>query len=170
MAQLYRLLCPRLVLFLSYRYQISSELAYDIIHDVFTRLLAGSTPELLGELLAEGNEQRLERYLLAGVANRYVDEIRRARRLKETALLRTILTEHSPSIEAQLATEEEAARLREALGRLPEPYRRIFRLFLTEELSLAEIAERLNTPLGSIYTQFRRGIARLRTILRSRDS
>jgi RNA polymerase sigma-70 factor (ECF subfamily) len=58
---------------------------------------------------------------------------------------------------------ERAAELRHAVAGLPEPYREIVTLRFFGDLSLEEIAGQTDRPLGTVKTQLRRGLLRLRS-------
>jgi len=57
---------------------------------------------------------------------------------------------------------ERAADLRGAVAALPEPYREVVTLRFFGELQLDEIARQTERPLGTVKTQLRRGLQRLR--------
>jgi RNA polymerase sigma-70 factor (ECF subfamily) len=64
---------------------------------------------------------------------------------------------------AALAVRSEgAAELRTAVAALPDPYREVVILRFFGELSLEEIARQTERPLGTVKTQLRRGLLRLR--------
>jgi RNA polymerase sigma-70 factor, ECF subfamily len=64
---------------------------------------------------------------------------------------------------AALAVRNEAAtELRSAVAALPDPYREVVILRFFGELSLEEIARQTERPLGTVKTQLRRGLLRLR--------
>ncbi len=65
---------------------------------------------------------------------------------------------------AFLAAEQNAS-VRRAVGRLEEPYREVVALRFFGELSLTEIADQRGTPLSTVKTHLRRGLARLRSVL-----
>lgn len=58
---------------------------------------------------------------------------------------------------------ERATELRNAVAGLPEPYREIVTLRFFGDLSLEEIASQTDRPLGTVKTQLRRGLLRLRS-------
>ena len=64
---------------------------------------------------------------------------------------------------AALAVRNEGAtELRSAVAALPDPYREVVILRFFGELSLEEIARQTERPLGTVKTQLRRGLLRLR--------
>jgi RNA polymerase sigma factor (sigma-70 family) len=65
-----------------------------------------------------------------------------------------------PQATAEL--EEESAIAREFLGELKEDERRVLELSVNDGLSHQEIAKRVGMPLGSVKTNIRRGLGRLR--------
>jgi RNA polymerase sigma-70 factor, ECF subfamily len=62
----------------------------------------------------------------------------------------------------QLAIDSQLARLQRCLGQLVEEQRRCMLLVYHEGYTLAEIATRLNFPLGTVKTWVRRGLMRVR--------
>jgi RNA polymerase sigma-70 factor (ECF subfamily) len=60
---------------------------------------------------------------------------------------------------------ERDAELRRAVGALGEPYREVVALRFFADLSLAEIAEVTERPLGTVKTHLHRGLARLRELV-----
>ena len=89
-----------------------------------------------------------------------------SRRLATTTRLDEVLTAtlsdtSDPAREAIAA--EEAEGVRRAVASLPEPYREVVALRFFGELSLADIAAATRRPEGTIKTQLRRGLERLRT-------
>ncbi len=68
----------------------------------------------------------------------------------------------SPSVEMIAADRQMAGRVRHALGILPAEQRLALELAYFEGLSHSEIGERTGTPLGTIKTRIRTGLARLR--------
>jgi RNA polymerase sigma-70 factor (ECF subfamily) len=59
----------------------------------------------------------------------------------------------------------EANQVLEALNRLDEQYREVIRLSYYEGLSHSGIASRLGTPLGTVKSRLREGVAQLRKLL-----
>jgi RNA polymerase sigma-70 factor, ECF subfamily len=65
---------------------------------------------------------------------------------------------------------QQSAAVRGGLAQLPEEQRTVLLLAYYEGFSQSEIAERLGTPLGTVKTRMRTGLARLRTIFGARIS
>jgi RNA polymerase sigma-70 factor, ECF subfamily len=70
-----------------------------------------------------------------------------------------------PGPEGELESTELRELLRDALDALPDAERTAIVLAYREELSQAEIAERLGWPLGTVKTRTRRALLRLRGVL-----
>jgi len=63
---------------------------------------------------------------------------------------------------AEAVTAERGAAVRDAVARLPEPYREVVTLRYFADLSPATIAEVVQRPEGTVRAQLHRGLARLR--------
>jgi RNA polymerase sigma-70 factor (ECF subfamily) len=72
-----------------------------------------------------------------------------------------------PSAEATLMAEERAVRVQKALRELPEEQRRVLELAYYEGLSQTEVAQRTETPLGTVKTRMRLALQKLRASLGS---
>jgi RNA polymerase sigma-70 factor (ECF subfamily) len=64
---------------------------------------------------------------------------------------------------------ERAAAVRAAVSKLDEPYREVVALRFFSELSLQEIADQSDRPLGTVKTHLRRGLQRLRRVLEGQE-
>ncbi len=109
-----------------------------------------------------------EQTFVAMVARRRtIDRKRRASRRRDSAASTPIdeidvaEDERPDSVE----TADEVGRVRAALARLPQQQRRVLRLAVVESWSHAEISERLSLPLGTVKSQVRRGLIRIREML-----
>lgn len=57
---------------------------------------------------------------------------------------------------------DELLRVQEVVGSLAEPYRTVLRMRYFESLSIAQISERLGRPAGTVKSQLKRGLERVR--------
>ncbi len=108
----------------------------------------------------------LRSYLMLLARSRAIDSLRRRRRTGRvesasfTAGLSGQTTEDDPS--AALVGDEEAHGVRLALAGLPEAERTAVEMAFFDGLTHAEIAEKTDTPLGTIKSRIRRGLVRMR--------
>ncbi|MGI9470117.1 MAG: RNA polymerase sigma factor [Rubripirellula sp.] len=65
----------------------------------------------------------------------------------------------------QVILTETSAKIRKAIGRLPESWQRVVRLRIYENLTFQQISDQLDIPLGTALTQMRRALERLKTEL-----
>src|SRR5215208_5352457 len=105
-------------------------------------------------------------WLLTIARSRAIDRLR-ARRARVDTRTRDLATidevpDGQPDAAATLLGEERARLVRQALARLPLLQRLAIELAYYEGLSHAEIAERLEQPLGTIKTRIRSGLLKLR--------
>jgi RNA polymerase sigma-70 factor (ECF subfamily) len=70
----------------------------------------------------------------------------------------------TPSAAAE--TAEERRRVAAALGALDQDHRKIIECAYFDGLSHAEIAQRLNKPLGTVKSSIRLGLAKLKDLLK----
>lgn len=158
-------LAPRVTLKLMAHNGASREEAVDAVHEVFADLLDRARHGTLSPRI--GDAEHLRSYIAAAALHRLIDERRKSGRVLSNETV--IWTAAAPgNLEQALISAEQSALLRGAIERLPQPYRKIFELLLDEELSLVQIARRIGSKKGSIYTQYARGVARLRKLLRNR--
>ena len=110
-------------------------------------------------------------WVVTQLRNRAIDRIRSRRRRGE------LLQAHAPDLEPSgsavassaedCVTGERAREVRSAMGQLSDDQRQVLRMAFFEGLTQAEIAQKLAEPLGTIKARAHRGMARLRTLLRS---
>jgi RNA polymerase sigma-70 factor (ECF subfamily) len=74
-----------------------------------------------------------------------------------------------PSPEAPLELREEADALQRALSKLPGPEREVVMLRHFSGMSFAEIAEAMDTPLGTALARAHRGLGKLRDMMEDRS-
>ena len=110
-------------------------------------------------------------WVVAQLRNRAIDRIRSRSRRGE------LLEAHAPDLVPaasagissadQCEISERSREVRSAMDQLSDDQRQVLRLAFFEGLTQAEIAEKLEEPLGTIKARAYRGMARLRQLLRS---
>ena len=164
LVRVYPLLAPRVAFKLMAQDGASHEEAVDAVNDVFADLLGRARRDKLP--LGIGNGEHLRSYIARSAKNRLIDRHRKSVRM--LAHESVIWSAAAPGdLEQELISAEQSALLWTAIEKLSQPYRKIFELLLTEELPLIDIAERIGSKKGSIYTQYARGLAKLRRLLRN---
>ncbi|MFM2166816.1 MAG: hypothetical protein RIS79_1187 [Verrucomicrobiota bacterium] len=95
-------------------------------------------------------------------------EERRRARFRESLLgklLASFTEEHHPSPSRQIERDEQAARLRAALEKLPARQAETLHLVFYQDLTLNEASQVMRVSLGSVRQHYERGKARLRELL-----
>jgi RNA polymerase sigma-70 factor (ECF subfamily) len=150
----------RLVYGLALAILANQEEAEDLTQEVFLTLCSGTTYDA-----ARGS---VGAFLTTLVRSRAIDRLRR--RTRSVRLLRS-QWESAPPLELpptpldRLATAQCSARVRQALGELPESERRVLEMAYYQGLTQAEIAEEIGAPLGSVKSWCRRGLIGLKRAL-----
>ena len=100
-----------------------------------------------------------------------VDRLRKRKReatfLEEYAL--EAAAEPDPSVSAEISAEIPAARILQAMERLPDPYRLVVTLVLAEGLDYQEIAGYTGMKEATLRSHFLRGKQKLLTLLKEED-
>lgn len=107
-------------------------------------------------------------WLLTRARSRALDRLRARRArpdLAGTSLHAVEIADSAGAADLQLVSAEQVARVREALAELPVSQRAALELAYYEGLSHAEIAARLDQPLGTIKTRIRLAMMKLRESL-----
>ena len=158
-------LAPRVALKLMAQHGASREEAFDAVHEVFANLLYRAKFGTLPTHFED--DEHLRSHIAASAKHRLIDQRRKSGRMlsHETVLWSAAAP---GNLEQELISSEQSTLLRGAIAQLSQPYRKIFELLLDEELSLVQIARRIGSKEGSIYTQYARGLVRLRKLLRNR--
>jgi RNA polymerase sigma-70 factor (ECF subfamily) len=102
---------------------------------------------------------------LAQIATRQARNISLDDGAGDTALTERIARAYAPDPSAAVAAADTAAQIREAVTLLPEPYRETIALRYFAELSIDEIAQALDRPIGTVKVHVHRGLERLRAQL-----
>jgi RNA polymerase sigma-70 factor (ECF subfamily) len=142
------------------RITFDEALAQDIVQDAFLsvwRHAAGF----------DASRGSVKTWLLSIVHNRAIDEVRRRRKtealpgVEDDPPSPLIL----PDLWGEVAARLDATTVREAFAELPEPQREALRLAYFDGLTQEEIASRTGTPLGTVKSRVRLGLAGLRRLL-----
>ncbi len=105
-------------------------------------------------------------YLLTIVHNKAVDRLRQRGRRPETALdLDAPLPAAGDGPEETVTRESERQTVREALVSLPAEQRRTIEMAYYTGLTLAEVASRMQVPLGTVKSRLRLAMGHLRRTL-----
>ncbi len=108
-------------------------------------------------------------WLLMLTRSRAIDRLRQRRGLPpmrddDVSALRDVADAGTP-VDWQLLSAEQVQALRAALDELPVAQRTAIELAFYEGLTHAEVAERLEQPLGTVKTRIRLGLLRLRAAI-----
>jgi RNA polymerase sigma-70 factor (ECF subfamily) len=107
-------------------------------------------------------------WLLTLARSRAIDRLR-AKRARPGGLSDDRLADHlpdtAPAADSQVLSSEQMERVRAALNELPLLQRAAIELAYFEGLSHAEIAARLEQPLGTVKTRIRLAMVKLRDLL-----
>lgn len=98
---------------------------------------------------------------------RLIDRQRTQARQIDTVSIGEDSAVDSAEAEDQVELGEEVARVRELFGKLRPEERRVLELSINHGLSQSQIADMMNLPLGTVKTHARRGLLRLRQMLRA---
>jgi RNA polymerase sigma-70 factor (ECF subfamily) len=132
-------------------------LAEDIAQDVFLALYR--------KLPALESDSHVVHWLRRVTSHRMIDEVRERRR-KPQAALEDVREPAAPlRVDDPLLSEA----LQQLVSTLPERARLIVILRFQEEMELAEIAETLDMPVGTVKSRLQRSLALLRDKLTRRD-
>ena len=102
---------------------------------------------------------RLGAWLMAIAGNRVIDNVRSEKRHSDRRAEEDAI---DLSTEAEVDATSDKMLVAEALRELPERARQVITLAYFEDLTHPQIAERTNIPLGTVKSDIRRGLARIR--------
>jgi len=157
-----------------YRLCGSRDDADDLLQEVFLRVV-----RTIGSYSHDG---RFEGWLFRIATNLARDRIRRVKRSPKTLSLDAPAggdadrqaesweteDENVPGPDAAMQSGEEADLIQQALGQLPDAEREVIMLRHFSQLSFAEIAESMETPLGTALARAHRGLAKMREWMQPR--
>lgn len=152
-----------------------------LVLGLLTRMLGrdGAAEEVLQETFLQAWEQAArydtakaapKGWLLMMARSRALDRIRsrssrRSRDLKATEEGLFANPTVDPEASARIAEDERSRQIRSALGELPDEQRRAIELAFFDGLTHTEVAETLETPLGTVKSRILLGMRKLRTTL-----
>ncbi len=168
------------------RVALGDQHAFAVLHDRFAPRVFGvvravlrdpsQSEEVTQEVFVEAwrtaarfdrDRGRLDSWLLTMAHRRAIDRVRSeqaARNRHDVVGRRSVDVPHDDVVESVL-TSFEHAQLREAMAVLTEAQREAIVLAWFRGMTYREVAEYLETPLGTIKTRMRDGMARLRDAL-----
>ena len=129
--------------------------AQDVVQDVFAHLL---------EKEYQMTGSKVEAYLMSTVRNRCLNHIRKMQvRERFKRLYPLDEADESLPIEEVMAELDQINTIVET--QIQEPHKTIFRLRFDEELSIHEIATRLDLSVGTIYKYLQQCISRIKSLI-----
>ena len=148
----------RLAFSLIFRIVRDREMAEDLVQETFLRVWTRAQA-------FESERGALGAWLLAVARNRAIDYIRSVDGRMARSSYELVELENPAlfaNVESQIASSEQAQRVREALERLNPNQRTVIELAYFEGLSQTEMAERMGQPLGTVKTWVRTALKNLR--------
>lgn len=118
----------------------------------------------LDRRLDELEDERALPWLLIAVRHRAVDRFRRRSREPKAAMVEAVSEQGGPGLEAEKA--EGRRRVAAALEGLSEQQRAVVSARIYDDRAFAEIARGMGISEGAVKTHFRRGVARLKDLLK----
>ena len=143
---------------LIFRIVRDAEMAEDLVQETFIRVWSRAQA-------FDSARGALGGWLLAVARNRAIDYIRSVDGRMARSSYELVEMENPAlfaNLESRIVTADQAARVREALGKLNPSLRSVIELAYFEGLSQTEMAEKLGQPLGTIKTWVRTALKNLR--------
>lgn len=132
--------------------------ARDIIHDLFLKLWE--------ERKTLHIQTNLKSYLFLLTRHKIIDKIRRNITREEYAVMAmALLNSHEPEVEKQLAAKELQQTISHSLNTLSPRVREIYQLSREENMSITEIAEKLQLSEQTVKNQLSSALKHLRQSL-----
>lgn len=146
---------------LAYRILGNAQDAEDVAQETFVTAFRS-----IGTFRGEGTIGAWLRTIAARLAVRHVKQ--RSATSASNPFSEELIDAHpgTPGPLAGVLSAEEAASIRRAIGGLPEAQREVVTLRFFGDMTLPEIAQTTHRPLGTCKSHLRRGLGRLREVLR----
>jgi RNA polymerase sigma-70 factor (ECF subfamily) len=141
------------------RRALNPEQADEVTQDVFVSAWRGREQ-------FDPDKGNLAAWLVGITKRRIIDHLRSERRHADR---RADETAHEPATEPAVERITDRMLVADALRILPERARNVIELAYLHELTHHEIAERTGLPLGTVKSDIRRGLDRIRDHLESND-
>lgn len=162
----FKKITPRVILILTKKYNMDRSKSEDAVQDTFLKLVMYAKDNKNVPVLKTENSDDFFSYVLRSSINNCISVVRREKVLERNhTILLNIVDEHVMQDE-RCHSQDRVRLLHRSIDELPNPYKSIFDMMLSDELSLAEIARKLNIKQGTIYTQFQRELEKLRYIVK----
>jgi RNA polymerase sigma-70 factor (family 1) len=123
-------------------YTKSSEVAQDIVQDVFLKVWTKRS-DLPGI-------ERFDNYLFIMARNRIISIMRKKLTFPVSDSMQELISENSPSSELRLSLKQAEIILEKGISLMPPKRQLVFRLSRRDELSYAEISEQLNISTSTV--------------------
>jgi len=145
-----------------------AELAEDVLQQTFRKY----EEERLKRSDSESDERPLTAGWLYRVAQNEAVQVKRSEKrwTNHKQQLGTFLAQMQSQGRDELVAAEQAQLVRAALERLPAVLRVVVELRVFEDEKFADIAKRLDVPLGTVLSRMNRGLAALRKGLRGLEA
>ena len=150
-----------LVYTLAYKILGHPQEAEDLVQEIFLSLWERCTYQPLRGSLSS--------FLVTVTRSRAIDRLRMKgnRRRILSQWQQTLAPNHSPTPLDHATHSEKCQALQQALAQLPDHYCQVLELSYFGGYSQSEIAQQLDTPLGTVKTWARKGLIQLRQILQA---
>ena len=135
----------------------NADRARDLVQDAIERALRRRESFVAGT--------NLRAWLMTILSNRFVDQVRRERVVREVAIEDREVAAEPPPAEARVTDEQ----LRAAVAALPADLREVVTLHALEGLGYRAIALRLRLPMGTVGTRLARARGQLLVALRAAE-
>lgn len=155
----------RVVLILMRKYRMDRLNAEDAVQDTFLKLIMYAKDNRDHPVLNTSDSGMFFAYVLRSSINNCSSVMRREKTLERHYNIFLDIVDERAMQDERYPSGDRVKLLRQAIDKLPDPYNPIFSMLLKDGLSLAEIAQKLNIKKGTIYTQFQRGLERLRHLI-----